>query len=405
MKKLISLLIVMILSVNIIGCSNTQISNSSENNQLSTKEKVEDFNQLFNTIKDGYPFLEVNKRLNDIDWVGNKDEYLERIKNTKNDEEFINEMDLIMRDLNNGHTHLLSTAPLFSFFRDTYINKGWYDFFEDETVVNRYKNMGSEEISTTNMMQEKDILTDDVVDGKVGYIYLPQMYSEEKLVKKHMTLIDDYMKNLENHQALIIDIRGNTGGDDAYWKSVVNKLMTENITEKGYILFREDSEVIKDYAYKRTGGKVSNISDLPNEVLANAPKEVSDMFTSFYYIENIMYSGFSSKFKGNIYLLVDDMVYSSAESFSIFCKETGFATLVGEKTGGDGGGFDPVIFNLDNSGLIVRMSGDMYLTGSGVCNEEFKTTPDYEVDDVTRTSDFKDDKCIQKVLNLEDLGV
>lgn len=99
------------------------------------------------------------------------------------------------------------------------------------------------------------------------------------------------------------------------------------------------------------------------------------------------------------------MVYSSAESFSIFCKESGFATLIGERTGGDGGGMDPVLFNLENSGLIVRMASDMYLTGKGICNEEFKTIPDYEIKDVTRTERFEDDKCIQKVLELENINL
>ena len=45
----------------------------------------------------------------------------------------------------------------------------------------------------------------------------------------------------------------------------------------------------------------------------------------------------------------------SSESFSMFCKETKFATLIGQTTGGDGGGLDPVLFKLKNSGLIVRM--------------------------------------------------
>ena len=49
------------------------------------------------------------------------------------------------------------------------------------------------------------------------------------------------------------------------------------------------------------------------------------------------------------------------------------------------------------------MASDMYLTGQGICNEEFKTKPDYEVSDVTRTKNFEDDKCIQKVLELENI--
>lgn len=42
----------------------------------------------------------------------------------------------------------------------------------------------------------------------------------------------------------------------------------------------------------------------------------------------------------------------------------------------------------------------MYLTESGVCNEEFKTVPDYVIENPERTKDISDDKCINKVLEL-----
>lgn len=53
------------------------------------------------------------------------------------------------------------------------------------------------------------------------------------------------------------------------------------------------------------------------------------------------------------------------------------------------------------------MSADMYLTPSGMCNEEHKTAPDYVIDDVTirnHPGAFTNDKCIQKVIELEKLN-
>ena len=150
--------------------------------------------------------------------------------------------------------------------------------------------------------------------------------------------------------------------------------------------------------------ELESIDNLPKELLENVPKEVMTDFSEFMEVPVVIESDTKSKFKGNIYLLVDEAVYSSSESFSIFCKDSGFATLIGERTGGDGGGMDPVLFNLKNSGLIVRMSAHMYLTEQGICNEEFKTTPDYEISYVTRTKNFEDDKCIQKVLELENIN-
>lgn len=81
-------------------------------------------------------------------------------------------------------------------------------------------------------------------------------------------------------------------------------------------------------------------------------------------------------FKGRIFLLVDDKVYSSAESFAAFAKAAKWATLVGTRTGGDGIGIDPALVSLPNSGLIVRFPLEMGLNPDGSANEEFATAPD-----------------------------
>ncbi len=53
-----------------------------------------------------------------------------------------------------------------------------------------------------------------------------------------------------------------------------------------------------------------------------------------------------------VWLLVSQKVYSSSEAFAVFSKTTGYATLVGERTGGDGLGITPFhAREASNSGL------------------------------------------------------
>jgi C-terminal processing protease CtpA/Prc len=85
----------------------------------------------------------------------------------------------------------------------------------------------------------------------------------------------------------------------------------------------------------------------------------------------------SIDFKGKIWTLVNKNVYSASEAFTQFCAGTGFSTLVGESTGGDGIGIDPVFLVLPNSGLVVRYSMLYGLNLDGSSNQEFGTTPDY----------------------------
>lgn len=80
---------------------------------------------------------------------------------------------------------------------------------------------------------------------------------------------------------------------------------------------------------------------------------------------------------GHIWLLVGRKVFSSSEYSAFFSKATGFATLVGERTGGNGLGSDPLAFILPNSGLAIRYSMELDLTPDGANNQEYGTMPDF----------------------------
>ena len=76
-------------------------------------------------------------------------------------------------------------------------------------------------------------------------------------------------------------------------------------------------------------------------------------------------------------MLVGPAVYSASESFSVFCQETGFATLVGQNTGGDGiGSLDPIFLQLPNSGLLLQFSMMFGLNADGSSSEEAGTMPE-----------------------------
>jgi len=123
-------------------------------------------------------------------------------------------------------------------------------------------------------------------------------------------------------------------------------------------------------------GKVLTKTNLP----ANIPQEFID---DKYYINlelDTIYPNKPVQYKKNIYLLTDKSVFSAAEGFALFCKTTKWATVVGERTGGDGGGKDPVIFMLPNSGSLVRAALDAALNSDGSLNAEECTIPDIKID-------------------------
>ncbi|RDY24605.1 peptidase S41 [Romboutsia maritimum] len=398
--KVLLLIIIVFFSITLV------VSSYSKVEDLSMEEKLQDFEYIYNVIKEGYPYLDVNKRLNNIDWLSNKENYINRIKSTKNDKEFIKELSEVIDELNNGHTNLIKDKDKYKIFKESYSKQGLYDFFDDEKVKDRYDSLSKIGINLNKETKHfnNNLILKDVVKDKVGYMNLPKMSPKSGSIKKDMKTILDYIKTLDNHKTLIIDIRGNRGGNDVYWKEIVSNISNQDIKTKGFSLFRGKSKVI-NYYIKAKNIKLTSIDKLPESVIKNAPNEVSEKFSGFLELENTIKTNHSSKFKGNIYLLVDEQVFSSAESFAVFCKDTKFATLVGNTTGGGGGGYGPVLFNLKNSGLIVRINSDMFLTRNGICDEEFKVTPDFLLKNDKRTKEFKDDNCIKKVLEIEGIDL
>ncbi|WP_018590727.1 S41 family peptidase [Terrisporobacter glycolicus] len=383
---------------------------------LTEERKIEDFNYLYNTIKENYPFLEVNKRLNNVDWLSKKEEYLQKIKNTETDDEFLMVLDDMLSELNNGHTNMITDSKQFKFFREVYtMSKGWQKKVQLPVINNRkalarYNVDKNQKIAVVDEGKNgeikgvKNASVKDIEEGKIGYIRIPQMISYYNM-NMDIELIDEYLDKCKDYEAMVIDIRGNGGGDSGYWMFyLLPKLINKSYTQTTYC-FWKDGDLINNFI-KKSKLKYENdfgeVKDLNTKPLTNLPPEVKKDFK--YYCKNTIKmepSEESINFKRSIYLLVDKGVYSSSEILASFAKESGFATLIGETTGGDGIGSDPLLGMLPNSGYVFRFSKDMGVTSDGTCNEEFKTKPDYFVENPW-VNTFEHDKCIKKVLELEE---
>lgn len=53
------------------------------NVNLTIDEKVEDFQYMYNILLENYPYFDLNKRVNNINWITKKDEFIREIKKLK----------------------------------------------------------------------------------------------------------------------------------------------------------------------------------------------------------------------------------------------------------------------------------------------------------------------------------
>ena len=425
MRKLI--LIVFLAYVILIiesGCNasngNSSSTTSKNQNQLTQKEKLEDFEYMYTILKENYPFFEVNKRLSGIDWLGNKDEYMHRIKLTKNDEDYCEALISILSELHNGHTNLLNSQDYVDFCKLYSADIPWTNQLNNSKAVDRYyygNDTETPKISfqsdrynkdfnakTTNLKNQINTTSDNVKTeilsktDKIAYIKISS-FNKFKM-NEDLKIIKPFLNRIKGYTKLIIDIRGNGGGTDTYWQdNIVPMLINKPVNIKYYFAYKGGTFEEEFIKYKLGIGYegLEQISSIKDESLKNSPPELLNSFKYYFKYEKTVYPIDSINFTGKIYLIINDEVGSSADGFASFAKSTGFATLIGEKTFGGGIGQDPLVCVLPNSGYVFRFPMVMGLAADGTCNEEFKTAPDVEVSQVWYRNLFKD-KSVDYVL-------
>lgn len=372
-------------------------------NQLTSKQKIEDFDYMYNILKDNYPYFEVNKRVYGIDWLRKKQEYEKEVSETRNDKSFIKTLNVILGDLHSGHTNVIdenfykTLAKLYSSRDLAKMFEPWTEVINDPKVMKRYNYDGN----AKNLKEDKYTLstdkpcyeTDIIIPNKVAYISISVF--DNSRIEEDKQGIYSFLSSVKDYPKLIIDIRGNGGGSVYYWMNdIVAPLISSKLSARYYTLLR-GGEYEMHFLNSRQI-KLNNMSDLDPNIISKFPPE-ANQFKYYNAYDTTISPCNSLNYKGKVYLLVDKYVFSSSEAFASFSKATRFAKLIGERTGGDGMGIDPVIFSLPNSGIVVRFPAEMGLNPDGSSNAEKRTTPDISVN-ATLMEHYEFDKAVQAAI-------
>lgn len=382
---------------------------------LSKEDYIEDFNFAYNTLKEHYPFFEVNKKLYGIDWLNNKEKYEAYIAESKNDADFFSRMTYVLDELHNRHTHLMTEDYAMFMYVNYYSTpkNAWrHDIakmYEKDNVRRRY-NINNETVKKyvaenikrddeVNKTYSKNLMTKNIIKDKLAYIRISSLIGME-YINQDRDIVINYLNEIKDYPFLIIDIRGNGGGDSRYWAYfLLPNIIDKKYETKNYLLIKSgelNKKIIEQMNFNKD---VKTFLD--NSLFSDDVKKILSNFDG-YTTWNISVepNKDSIRFKGKIYLLVDNGVYSSAEMLASFCKETKLATLVGSRTAGDGIGFDPMQVALPNTAFVLRFSNNMGLTESGSINELDQTMPDIIVQESEedKTGYLENQKIIKAVM-------
>lgn len=204
-------------------------------------------------------------------------------------------------------------------------------------------------------------------NDSIGYLYVGSFGGG---MDAYYDQVTTFYSEIEDYDHLIIDIRGNNGGFYSVWvDGIVSPLIQESVVYTQYLGYRTSP-----YATQTQSNALTDI--VPKTDFSYLPPEA--LTDDFRIHRNYMtYNPLGAfNFTGEVIVLMDNQVYSASEGFANFCRETGFATLYGTASGGDGLMLRPFNFALPNSKLVVNSASALGLDSTGHVNEEVRTQPD-----------------------------
>lgn len=376
--------------------------------QLTPNQKEKDFVYLYNALKENYSYFGVAKRKFNVDWLNKKQDYIHELRNTTNDSSYVLTLFSIIRKLKNAHLSLFINVSAKK-YKELYENisltqpnyKKWVDALNNPKARPDYwaKFIETGDSVYLNYMKHKNAqspksklnVSDTIIEkSNIGVISINSL--DGLRLEEDGKIIDSFFRKIKNFPTLIIDISDNGGGSDSYWKKdIVEKLLDSSIVYKRYLFAKNG--LINRYFHPDffEGAKTLKKGFLPN---------ISAELLDGTYIENewtdtLSPDASSIHFKGKIYLLVSHRVFSSAEGFAQFCKSTKWATIAGERTGGDGIGSDPAIICLPESGLLLTYPTISGFNYDGAINFEERTVPDIKIS--AKTSEERLNKLIEYI--------
>lgn len=206
-----------------------------------------------------------------------------------------------------------------------------------------------------NLVELKQNFLEESVVEKEKYTYFKPGFLDSSLSEGKVKFIN-YIK--KNDQNLVIDLRGNNGGDDEFAKHLVESLFTVDehvpVTERIQVesLFQKAGFIISLMLHEYSGA--SEYYKQVSESLAG--KKVSEVipYTLDRYTQDFKGKR-PVKFNSKIVLLIDSGCASSCETIVEKLSAHSNSILVGQNTMGALHFSNAVTFMLPNSGIITKV--------------------------------------------------
>ncbi|MCL2855296.1 MAG: S41 family peptidase [Defluviitaleaceae bacterium] len=325
--------------------------------QLTREQFLEDFDYLMTALEENFPSFGIIYRRNGVDMMALVPELRQRILDAPETFSYISFWNMLRDDFFShafpvGHLWL---ACYYGYFQSSYQRfnnrrRTVYSYFGDRLTSHIWSEehlYHSQRVTPTLGFNNHRITTEILTEGQVAYIRLPRIHTyslSRTPIPADIRRVDAFYSQLEGFEHLILDMRGIYGGlFELFTRPLITPLIDyplETTFHQFYMAGENNKQQLSRGAVRTNTAMPFNISDLPTIFPhANMSEAViSDLRLMDYYIaRNISVAPHPERrapFNGKVWLLTDMNNFSAAQQIAAFLHQTGFATLVGQTTGG-----------------------------------------------------------------------
>lgn len=228
-------------------------------------------------------------------------------------------------------------------------------------------------------------------------------------IKKDRNKIKAFLDRSDRqYSKLIIDIRNNGGGLPQYaYDALMSPFLDEPVTYSQVVGLR--ARYLADTQESILRFLRSEVSTKKAHVIRVAETEAPEGFDpnewTFYEVTRRIEPRHRYNFDGDLYILMNGGCFSAADDYLNAVKRIGFATLVGQNTGGGAAGYlAPPFILLPASGMAFRVETDLVINPDGSYSEISGTPPDISLPaadppkSITK-EDLLEDEWIKRVIS------
>ena len=388
-RRILSITVIFFLLTAITVYSSSLITSREESEvslSFTTEEYLADYDKLWEILDENYfyfPYLEKHGVTIEALKADTRRQLESRIHDT---EGFYYLLEIMFRKMHNfAHLGMVDTA-VYATYQKYYAaenvpDNGWKKVLQNPQTQAIYACL--EEAGTSKAVQKdgSDFLPDieaSYDEAQNAVIFKISSFND-RIYERDRQMIAEYLATVDDRKIdhIIFDIRGNPGGNDKYWWDNIVGPFGGTYEWVSWCYLR-DTELMQDYFFHDF--QPEPVSTVQGH---NVPPAVEEFgLTHYFTIPRKLSSDTALKKElqnARRWVIIDEQVYSSADSFASFCKNTGWATLVGKRTKGDGEGVAPVLITLPETGLLVRFSGIAVESSDGGINAVTGTGPDIQI--------------------------